>query len=179
MRLALAVVMAMLLTAVAIWRGPAPAALAQSRVPAGTIHNGKAFRFNKVADGVYHAIGTGALQVIGNSSVIVNDEDVVIVDDHASPAAAWVLLEEVKELTPKPVRYVINTHFHYDHAHGNQIYGPDVQIIGHEFTREMMAAGRSMSGRTYDNMVRPHQRGARRCVPGGIALRLERGDPGR
>ena len=60
-----------------------------SRPPAGTAHSGAAFRFNKVADGVYHAIGTGTLTVIGNSAVILNDDDVIIVDDHASPAAAW------------------------------------------------------------------------------------------
>jgi glyoxylase-like metal-dependent hydrolase (beta-lactamase superfamily II) len=108
---------------------------AQSRRPAGTNHNGNAFRFNKVREGVYHAIGTGSLAVVGNSSVIVNDTDVMIVDDHVSPAAAWVLLEEVKTLTPKPVTTVINTHFHFDHAHGNQIFDPGVQIIGHEFTR--------------------------------------------
>ena len=41
-----------------------------SRPPAGTAHSGAAFRFNKVADGVYHAIGTGTLTVIGNSAVI-------------------------------------------------------------------------------------------------------------
>ena len=144
MRLALALVMVALLMAVSIWRDPSPAtALAQARMPAGTAHTGKAFRFNKVAEGVYHAVGTGALQVVGNSAVIVNDEDVMIVDDHVSPAAAWVLLEEVKELTPKPVRYVVNTHFHFDHAHGNQVFGPNVEIIGHEFTRQMLAGGKS------------------------------------
>jgi cyclase len=111
---------------------------AQSRRPAGTAHNGNAFRFNKVTEGVYHAIGTGSLAVVGNSSVIVNDNDVMIVDDHVSPAAAWVLLEEVKTLTKKPVTTVINTHFHFDHAHGNQIFDPTVQIIGHEFTRQML-----------------------------------------
>jgi glyoxylase-like metal-dependent hydrolase (beta-lactamase superfamily II) len=111
---------------------------AQSRRPAGTAHNGNAFRFNKVTEGVYHAIGTGSLAVVGNSSVIVNDNDVIIVDDHVSPAAAWVLLEEVKTLTKKPVTTVINTHFHFDHAHGNQIFDPSVQIIGHEFTRQML-----------------------------------------
>ena len=108
---------------------------AQSRQPAGTSHNGKAFRFNKVKEGVYHAVGTGSLAVVGNSSFIVNDNDVIVVDDHVSPAAAWVLLEEIKEVTNKPVTTVINTHFHFDHAHGNQIFEPNVQIIGHEFTR--------------------------------------------
>src|SRR5688572_6857266 len=113
---------------------------AQSRKPAGTSHNGNAFRFNKVKEGVYHAIGTGSLAVVGNGAVIVNDNDVMIVDDHVSPAAAWVLLEEIKTLTTKPVTTVINTHFHFDHAHGNQIFEPSVQIIGHEFTRRMLLA---------------------------------------
>jgi len=114
------------------------AMLAQSRQPAGTSHTGKAFRFNKVKDGIYHAVGTGSLAVVGNSSFIVNDNDVIVVDDHVSPAAAWVLLEEIKEVTNKPVTTVINTHFHFDHAHGNQIFEPNVQIIGHEFTRRML-----------------------------------------
>jgi cyclase len=114
------------------------AAAAQSRRPAGTVHTGKAFKFNQVKPGIYHAVGTGSLAVVGNSSFIVNDDDVIVVDDHVSPAAAWVLLEEIKEVTKKPVRTVINTHFHFDHAHGNQIFDPAVQIIGHEFTRRML-----------------------------------------
>jgi glyoxylase-like metal-dependent hydrolase (beta-lactamase superfamily II) len=111
---------------------------AQGQRPAGTTFAGKAFRFNKVKEGIYHAIGTGALTVVGNSTVVVNDRDVVIVDDHVSPAAAWVLLEEIKTITDKPVTTVINTHFHFDHAHGNQIFAPAVQIIGHEFTRRAL-----------------------------------------
>jgi len=136
-----------LLVALAIAGGQAP------RQPAGTAHNGAAFRFNKVADGVYHAIGTGAMTVVGNSSVIVNDDEVIIVDDHVSPAAAWVLLDEIKTLTNKPVRTVINTHFHYDHAHGNQIFDSTVSIIGHEFTREMLTGGKSAEMPLYKNYV--------------------------
>jgi cyclase len=119
--------------------------------PAGTGHAGKAFRFNKVKEGVYHAVGTGALAVVGNSSIIVNENDVILVDDHVSPAAAWVLLDELKAITNKPVRTVINTHFHFDHAHGNQVFGPDVEIIGHEFTREMLLGGKSLQMPLYKN----------------------------
>src|SRR4030095_10478790 len=100
---------------------------AQSRQPDGTARTGKAFRFNKVKEGIYHAVGTGSLAVVGNSSFIVNDNDVIVVDDRVSPAAAWWLLEEIKEVTNKPVTTVINTHFHFDHAHGNQIFAPNVQ----------------------------------------------------
>jgi cyclase len=122
------------------------------RAPAGTGHTGKAFTFNKVTDGIYHAVGTGALAVVGNSSVIVNDEDVIVVDDHVSPAAAWVLLEEIKAITNKPVRTVINTHFHFDHAHGNQIFDRNVDIIGHEFTRQMLL-GNSTGMPLYKNYL--------------------------
>ena len=125
---------------------------AQSGQPAGTSHTGKAFRFNKVKDGIYHAVGTGSLAVVGNSSFIVNDNDVIVVDDHVSPAAAWVLLEEIKEVTNKPITTVINTHFHFDHAHGNQIFEPNVQIIGHEFTRRMLLSN-SIGMPLYQNYV--------------------------
>src|SRR5436309_5456339 len=129
------------------------AGVQSQRPPAGTSHQGKAYRFNKVADGVYHAVGTGALAVVGNSSVIVNDDDVIVVDDHVSPAAAWVLLQELKDITSKSVRTVINTHFHYDHAHGNQIFDKDVAIIGHEFTRQMLMGGKSIEMPLYKSYV--------------------------
>jgi cyclase len=141
----------LLLSLIAIGLGVA--AFQSQQKPAGTAHNGKAYRFNKVREGIYHVIGTGALTVVGNSSVIVNDNDVILVDDHVSPAAAWVLLDELKDITTKPVRYVINTHFHYDHAHGNQVFAQNVDIIGHEFTREMLLGGKSAQMPLYRNYI--------------------------
>lgn len=137
-RAALVIATVLLLVIAALVDPGGDTVAAQGPRPAGTTFSGKAFRFNKVKEGVYHAIGTGALTVVGNSTVIVNDRDVIVVDDHVSPAAAWVLLEEVKAITDKPVTTVINTHFHFDHAHGNQIFAPGVQIIGHEFTRRAL-----------------------------------------
>lgn len=121
--------------------------------PAGSTYTGKAFTFNEVVPGVFHAVGTGALAVGCNASVIVNADDVMVVDTNLSPGAAWALREEIKALTPKPVRYVVNTHWHWDHAHGNQIYGPDVTVIGHEYTRAKLAAGDSTRGRSYDMFI--------------------------
>ena len=109
-----------------------------------------AFEFTKVVDGVYCARETGNLPAWCNAAIIINESDVVIVDSHVFPAAAVALLEELKEITKKPVRYVINTHFHFDHVFGNQIYPADVEIIGHEFTRDAITSGGSMSGRAYD-----------------------------
>jgi glyoxylase-like metal-dependent hydrolase (beta-lactamase superfamily II) len=129
-----------------------PVAVQRVRPP-GADFNGTAFRFNEVRPGIYHAVGTGALSVGCNAAVVVNDTDVLVIDSHSTPAAAWALAEQVRAITDKPIRYVINTHFHWDHAHGNQIYGPDVEVIGHEFTRRMLATGESMRGRSYDLFV--------------------------
>jgi cyclase len=155
MRRLLALAFIVIIAGVAMWLPrQGNSVTAQSRQgPAGTAHNGKAFKFNKVRDGVYHGVGTGTLAVVGNSSFIVNDNDVIVVDDHVSPAAAWVLLEEIKDVTNKPVTTVINTHFHFDHAHGNQIFDQRVvNIIGHEFTRQMLLSN-SIGMPLYRNYV--------------------------
>src|SRR6266849_9633185 len=108
-------------------------AIASSIVWAGEypVVQGKTYKFEKIAEGVYYA--TGGLG--SNNVVLVNDNDVFLVDDGTTPATARALLEDLKLITDKPVRYVVNTHFHYDHTDGNQIFAPDVQIIAHPFVR--------------------------------------------
>lgn len=95
------------------------------------VTQGKTYKFEKVAEGVYYAIGGSG----SNNVVIVNDQDVLLVDDGTTPAAARAFLDDIKTITSKPVRYVVNTHFHYDHTDGNSVFGPEVQIIAHEFVR--------------------------------------------
>src|SRR5262245_7571426 len=82
-----------------------------------------AYRFRQIVPGVYSAIGTGAMNVGSNSAVIVNRDDVLIVDSHISPESGRAMLQELKAITDKPVRFLINTHFHYDHVNGNQVFG--------------------------------------------------------
>ena len=95
------------------------------------VTQGKTYKFERIADGVYYASGG----LGSNNVVIVNDDDVLIVDTGTTPQAARNFLADIKTLTNKPVRYVVNTHFHYDHVDGNQIFGPDVQIIAHDYVR--------------------------------------------
>jgi cyclase len=123
-------------------------AVAAQQLPPGSQYEGRAWNFEQIAEGVYFGSGTGNLTVVSNSGIIINENDVLLVDSHATPAAATALLAELKTLTDKPVRYVVNTHFHWDHAHGNQIYPDDIEVIGHEYTRQQLEAGNSMSERT-------------------------------
>ena len=97
-----------------------------------------AYKFTEIVPGIYSAIGTGTMNVGSNSAVIVNKDDVMIVDSHISPESGRAMLQELKTITDKPVRFLINTHFHYDHTNGNQAFPPGVDIIGHEFTRRKL-----------------------------------------
>ncbi len=98
------------------------------------------FDVQRVADGVYALIRKDppGLMVDGNSLVIVNDEDVVVVD---APEASKEMLAAIRTLTGKPIRYVINTHWHDDHVIGNQVYRdafPGVEFIAHEAVRDYL-----------------------------------------
>jgi glyoxylase-like metal-dependent hydrolase (beta-lactamase superfamily II) len=77
--------------------------------------------------------------------VVELDDALLVVDAGTSPAAAWALLNELPRVSRKPVRYLVITHMHYDHAHGTQSFPADIQIIGTEYTRAMIAEGKSVS----------------------------------
>lgn len=76
--------------------------------------------------------------VEGNVVVVVNDEDVVVFDGSGMPVAAENAIGLIRGVTDKPVRYLVNSHWHGDHHLGNQIYRreyPGVTIIAHPATR--------------------------------------------
>lgn len=96
------------------------------------------FNVEKVADGVYAAIGKPG--VASNGAFIVTEDGVVVVDTHFRPSWARDLISEIKKTTDQPVRYVINTHWHNDHTQGNQAYVEAfpryVEFISQHNTRE-------------------------------------------
>jgi cyclase len=101
------------------------------------------FEMVKVADGVYAAIRKEppGMTVNGNSVFIINEREVVVVDSTLTPGTAKEELAALRRLTSKPVKYVINTHWHDDHIMGNQVYRdafPGVEFIAHARTREYL-----------------------------------------
>ena len=108
-------------------------------LPATCLAADDLFDIKPVADGVYAAIAKPAYKVNCNAAIILFDDAVLVVDTHSKPSAARALIEQIKKLTDKPVRYVVNTHFHWDHYQGNQAYPSSwpasVEIISSEATR--------------------------------------------
>ena len=75
--------------------------------------------------------------VDGNSTVIVNDDGVLVVDTHINPAVARAVIDKIRSMTEAPVTHVVNTHGHDDHTNGNHAYRqafPEVRIIAHRDT---------------------------------------------
>ena len=100
------------------------------------------FDLKPVADGVYAALARPATPINCNAAVVVYDEGVLVVDTHSRPSSARALMQQVKAVTDKPVRYAVNTHFHWDHAQGNHAYPvafpKQVAIVASEATRESL-----------------------------------------
>ena len=126
--------------------------LAQDRVVESDTH-----RFIEVADGVWFATGTGSIYTMSNAMVLVGEFDTLVVDSHVTPAAARALLDSLQVITDKPVRYLVNSHYHFDHAHGNQAFPAGIEIIGHEFTRAKLSGdiGNVLTENTFKSFSDP------------------------
>jgi cyclase len=102
----------------------------------------------KLAEGVYARIVSPDSDAVSNSGIVVLDHCALIFDTHFTPEAGHALLDAARSITPKPICYVVNSHAHADHTHGNQLF-PDAQIIGStEARRDVMESDLPMLNRT-------------------------------
>ncbi len=106
----------------------------------GLLGTDELFEIKPVVEGVYAAIAKPQYKVNCNAAIVILDDGVLVVDTHSKPSAARALIAQIKTLTDKPVKFVVNTHFHWDHYQGNQAYPSSwptgVEIISSEATRE-------------------------------------------
>ena len=127
-----------------------PASTEAAPAPSGS-YTTNTHHFEEVAPGVFFVTYTVQGFFNSNSMVIVGDTDVIVVDSHITPAAGRELIAGIGKITSLPISVLVNTHFHYDHAHGNQVF-ENARIIGHEFTRLKMA-GRPLQERTFTDYL--------------------------
>src|SRR5256885_5034696 len=101
------------------------AAVAYQTQPQGP----KVVEVEKLKDNLFVLKGGG-----GNTAVFVGTNGVVVVD---TKLAGWgqPILSKIKELTPKPVTTIINTHSHGDHTSGNVEFPASVEIVAHQNTK--------------------------------------------
>ena len=106
----------------------------------GSVHAQQNFdtvqvRSQKVAEGVYMLLGAG-----GNIGLSIGDDAVFVVDDQYAPLTPKILAA-IAQLTNKPVRFVVNTHWHWDHTGGNEAMGKaGALLVAHDNVRRRMSS---------------------------------------
>jgi glyoxylase-like metal-dependent hydrolase (beta-lactamase superfamily II) len=98
---------------------------------------------HKLANGVYLFTTTPYADVgfCGNVVAVIGRDRVLVFDSGAIPSTARTIADEIAKLTGRPVRYLVNSHWHWDHWGGNEIFAaryPGLQIITHAKNKQMM-----------------------------------------
>ena len=124
-------------TAIA-FAAPAPAQVAFTHMRA----DGRDVRMTEVAPGIYQfTIQRDGYVRMLNSIAIVTDRDVIMFDTGTRPSSARIVLAMLRKLTPKPVRFIVNSHAHPDHWSGSAAYAeafPDLDVIASADTDHFM-----------------------------------------
>ena len=94
------------------------------------------FVLKQVGPGVYAAIDGPEHKAGSNAGVVIGDDGVLVVDAFFNQPAARALVGEIHRLTPKPIRFLVNTHYHVDHTGGDQaLRDAGAVIIAHRNVR--------------------------------------------
>ncbi len=89
----------------------------------------------RLAEGVYAEISNPNGSAVSNAGVVVLDRSVLVFDTHFTPEAGQALAARILAITAKRVRFVVNSHFHSDHTHGNQAMPRTADFIASTNTR--------------------------------------------
>lgn len=96
----------------------------------------------------------------GNTTVIIGERAVLVIDSSYLPSSAAEDIAQIRRWTDRPVRYLLNTHWHPDHQRGNSVYAdafPDLAIIAHPETVRLMAAYDAANRERYPKRVKAMQ----------------------
>ena len=89
----------------------------------------------QLSDTVYMLGGNG-----GNVGISTGEDGLYIIDDKVEPVSTQ-LLQAIRKISDKPIRFVINTHYHFDHVGGNEMIGKTGStIISHDNIRQRMTS---------------------------------------
>jgi glyoxylase-like metal-dependent hydrolase (beta-lactamase superfamily II) len=97
----------------------------------------------KVAGTVYMLTGSG-----GNIGVSAGEDGIVIVDDQFAPLAPKII-QALNGISDRPVKFVLNTHYHGDHTGGNEVFARTAPIIAQENVRKRLQSGAKAFGRDF------------------------------
>jgi len=106
---------------------------AEENAPVTATH----FTLVRAGDGVWAAIARpGDPDAVGNAGFVVGSDAVLVVDAFATPAGAEELAAQIRQITPLPIRWLVNTHYHFDHVGGDAVFSKaGAAVVAHENVR--------------------------------------------
>src|SRR5262249_17944613 len=132
---------------------PAPS-LAQTvppKTPAATEHHDRKpdeiFKLKPLSGNVYALHGRG-----GNVGFFMGPDAVLVVDSQFKDIAPGIV-DQIKSVTSKPIKFLINTHHHGDHVGGNEVFKQFAMILAHDNVRTRMLASPVDIQRDYPKML--------------------------
>jgi len=90
----------------------------------------------ELGPGVYALLSS--IPNVDNTGFVVGDRDVLVIDAHINLAMAHQIQERVREVTDKPIRYLVNSNYHGDHTFGNCGFPEETLVIQHRRTAELV-----------------------------------------
>ena len=107
----------------------------------------KYFKIEKINNKFYMLLGGG-----GNVGVFISDGEVILIDNKYE-ILEDILMASLREITDKPIKYIINTHFHHDHSDGNRAFGKQgIPIISHQNAKKRMMEDIELYGGIYSSI---------------------------
>jgi len=118
-------------------------------------------QLQEVGQGVYALISStdfppvSPAVAIANGGIVIGSDSVLVIDPFQTSELAELMISTVKSLTEKPIKYVLNTHYHFDHTGGNVTFVKrDIPVIGRGVIREYIQSGKNnTSGVTPPNTI--------------------------
>lgn len=149
----------------------AGAALAAAAAPAAAQQDFSKveIRADKLSDTVWMLTGAG-----GNMGLCAGADAVFLIDDQFAPLAPKIKAA-IARITPRPVQFLLNTHFHFDHTGGNEAFGGDgALIVAHDNVRRRMSTDQliSLAGSTNAQKASPKVALPVVTVPGEIRFHI-------
>ena len=110
---------------------------AQAQTPAAPLIDIK-----RIGPGVYAALDGPGHGAGSNAGFVIGDDGVLVIDSFFNPEATRQMVAQIRKLTPKPILYVVNTHYHIDHVGGDQVlHDAGAVIIAHRNVRTWVHDG--------------------------------------
>ena len=117
---------------------PGTAAPQTSGTPGPAVPAASPDGLSRLAEGVFAYIVSPASDLEANAGVIQLESGILLYDSRYTPEAGEDLEEQIRQATSRSVRYIVNSHFHADHTHGNQAFAAVRQRIASTNTRRDM-----------------------------------------